>query len=495
LFGELKKLSSDSAVYTIGNVLTKGLALLLLPVYTRALSPAEYGVLGITAMISLLVMPILSWTLQPAVIRFYVEYEGRERERKELLGTLLVYQAVVSALLTLAATAMGKHLPVSLFRQVPFEPYIVLALWIPYLQGLRTTVPHGVLLARRQAPLYISLNLAQFLLNVGLTIAAVVWLRLGALGALQAALVANLITGVASYLCIIGDLRLAFSCTHLRAALALSLPLLPHGIGLQLLSVSDRALLERWVDLSQVGLYSLGFQIGWAVQMINLALNSAWLSFFFRASEDDRRGELIPRFATYYVLVMATVCLATALFGTDLIRLVASPHYQGAARVVAWISLAGFMLGPYQIWADAIFYSKRTRLLPLATLAAAMVNVGLNIWLIPRYGIMATAVNNVVGYGVLATLVFLLSLRVSAVEHQYDRWIKVGVVMGVLILLGRFIVSAPWWLSMTAKLLLLTLLPLVLFAWGFFDRKEREGISRMLRQFQARTAQRTALHH
>jgi len=489
LLPELKKLSADSVVYAIGNILTKGLGLLLLPVYTRVLSPADYGVLGITTMISLLITPILSWTFLAAVQKFYVEYEDRESERKEFLGTLLIYQVVVSGLLIFGFSAIGKSLPASLFRQVPFEPYVVLALWIAYFRGLITTVPYGVFLMRRQALLYVSLSLAHFLLNVGLTIAMVLWLRLGVLGALQASLVASLIMTVVSYLCIIGEVCLAFSYTRLKAALVLCLPIIPHSLAQQLLSVSDRALLERWVDLSEVGLYSLGFQIGWAVQMINVALNSAWLPFFFRTAENERDRGLVPRFATYYVLTMAVVSLVIAFFGADVIRLVASPQYQGAAKVVVWASLAGFVLGLYQIWVDAVFYSKRTRLLPLATLAAAVVNVGLNICLIPQYGIMAAAVNNVVGYGVLAVLVFLLSLRVFPVRHQYDRWIKIGVSMGGLVLLGRLIPCEPWWLSMTAKSLLLLLLPLALFAWGFFDEKELEGISRGFRQFWARAVQ------
>ncbi|NTW97827.1 MAG: oligosaccharide flippase family protein, partial [Oscillochloris sp.] len=174
----LKRISRAASTYVLGDIITKGGAFLLLPLYTRFIPPDGYGVLALTTMISGLLVMVLSLGFTGAVLRFFPRLAD-EAERRAFLGTLwvtlLVVCGVVLGLLLLGGSLIPGQM---IFRQVPFHPYLSLTLVTVFAQVTCTSLLMATYRAREQAAAYVTISVSSFLLLSLTTIGLVVGLQM-----------------------------------------------------------------------------------------------------------------------------------------------------------------------------------------------------------------------------------------------------------------------------------------------------------------------------
>ena len=130
--GRMRALALASAAYLTGNVVGQGLAVLLFPLYTRYLTPSDYGILGVTTAVSTLLVAIFALSLQGAVGRLYFETDSDE-ERRRLYGTILTFMLIVPGLLAIGVHVTGKLGGLEAFESVPYTPYLQYAVATAYL--------------------------------------------------------------------------------------------------------------------------------------------------------------------------------------------------------------------------------------------------------------------------------------------------------------------------------------------------------------------------
>jgi O-antigen/teichoic acid export membrane protein len=479
----VKKLGRLSVIYALGDILNKGLAFLLLPLYTRFLTPDDYGILAITTMISAFLNMLLSFGMMSAILRFYYLFTD-DVQRRRFYGAMWVFLLLLPGCVVLVLSQFGQPIFFALFRQVPFEPYIRLTLWTVFLRTAFALMPPTLFRAREQAGHYAAFSFLTFATTALLTLWFVVIQRQGVVGAVRAQCAAALVVAVISLAILLKEVIPNTDWRHLRPALAYSVPLIPHFVSHWGLSVSDRAILERYVSLGQLGIYSLGYQFGTAYQMVMTAVNNSLLPMFGRSAKDDKEFRLIPSVATYYVLVITTIGLAVAVLAGDIIVLLTPLSYHSAGKVVPWVILGYLMMGIYYLPMNVLSITAgETKAVPFVTMAGATVNIGMNLLLVPKFGIMAAAVNTVLGYAVLAVLMFVLAQRTQPIDYEYSRLGKIFFSGALLFALGQLLMQFTALINVGIGLFLVVLLPLVLNLLGFWTEKEKQFIAKMRRDF------------
>lgn len=303
-----RKLLGASAVYGLGSVLVRGLAFLLLPLYTRFLSPAEYGIVALTVACTVVLGMLYPLGLRGAVSRMFYE-GGTPEERKERLGTLWIAMMVSSAVMALALDRAGPALGRLLLPDVPFEPYLRYAVWTAFV-GVLAQTPLVLLQAQERATSYVALTLGAALVTAVITIFLVVRGG-GAEGYLRGALIGGAVAGVPYLVVTLRQIRPVVRWSVLGSALAFALPLVPHTVAGWALEMSDRAILTRLVPLHDVGVYSLGYQLGGAMGLLTTAFNAAWIPFLFGTlkEEGDRSHPRLARLVTYLAMVLCFIGL------------------------------------------------------------------------------------------------------------------------------------------------------------------------------------------
>ena len=328
----LKQLGVNSIVYSLSGVLTRAISLFLVPVYTRALTPQDYGILGVATTVLSLLGVLLMFSLQAAVTRFYPGYALQER--RALLGTLLVFLTVVSGALALGLELAGSRGWLDSIAFAPFRPYLSLILWTAYLT-IFLTLLQSVYIAQQRPVLVMLLNLANTLLVVGLSIYFVVILRQGAQGSLLAGLLAALAMGVVSFALLVRMSSVTFSTGVLRIALLFSLPLIPHLISHWLLNLSDRFVLLRYVDAAQLGIYTLAYQFGMLMNIFTTSVSTAIMPAFMLLLKSNAERDSVPRLGTYTICAVWWVALGLALLSGTVIRILTPPDVPPGQRARA----------------------------------------------------------------------------------------------------------------------------------------------------------------
>jgi O-antigen/teichoic acid export membrane protein len=477
----LRKLVGASAVYGLGSVLVRGLAFVLLPVYTRYLSPAEYGIVALTVTCTVVLGLLYPLGLRAAVSRTYYE-SGTVGERKERVGTLWIAMVLSAVVMALLLDRIGPSLAVALLPEVPFDPYLRLAVWTAFL-GVLGLTPLVLLQAQERPLAFVLLTLFTALTTTAVT----VWLVVrggGAQGYLQGALVGAGLAAIPYLALTIGQIRPAFRMSILMPALAFGLPLVPHALAGWALEMSDRAILTRFLPLRDVGVYSLGYQLGAAMGLVTTAFNAAWVPFLFGTlkNEGDGAHPKLARLVTYYAVALCFVGLGWSLLVEHAITLIAGPEFREAYRITPWV-VGGYVFGGlYLIPTNLLFWRQQTRVIPLVTLAAGAANIGLNLWLVPRYGAIAAAWSTLTAYAILMILTWVSAERLHPFPYEYRR---LGLMAGLalaLFLTGQFLPFPSPTVEVAGRVLLWLAFPFGLIALGTLDRAELAVLTRLVRK-------------
>jgi len=476
IVADIKSLAGRSLIYGFGSVLGRSITFLLLPLYTRFLTPADYGVVAVSGTITAVLGIILPFGLHGAVAKYYFA-DPSESTRARTNGTIAAAIAVAAFVVTILADRFGNGLFTWLVPQVPFHPYVRLAIWTAFFSTF-SLVPLALLQVQERATHYVTATLGSAVATAALIVYFVVVRGEGARGYLVAVCVS---TGVAALIyggIMVRSLRITVDRRILWMALVFSLPLVPHGLASWVLDVSDRVLLERFVPAAAIGLYALGFQFGAIANTVAGSMNSAWVPFVYKRVAEDGAGATgsLARLVSVFAIVLLGVGLALATLGQDIVLMLMAPAYRGAALIVPWIVCGYVFAGMYFVPANFLFVAERTSLIPVVTIAAGVLNVGLNLWLMPRYGVMAAAWTTLVSYAATLVFAWVAAQRVYKVPYEYARLARAAVTAGAL----YWIASTAGYGTATgvaAHVAAIAAFPVLLLAVGVVSPSERRIVS------------------
>lgn len=481
LLAQVRTMALDSGVYFVADSAARAMSLVLVLAYTRVLVPADYGILAVTSSITQLLVPVLGLSIVASVTRFYFEASSDEARRR-LYATTLGFLVVVPTVGMVLAEGLGRAGLLDEFRSVPYDPYLRLAVLAAYF-SVFIDLPVAVYIVRHQAGRVAALTTTNALLLLCTSLVLVVGFHKGVKGILLAAVLSSATMAV---IAVVLSLRLIGKSVRpsrrlLGAMLLFSLPLVPHATAQWVLQISDRVVLSHYVSGAKLGLYYVGYSIGSVATFLVFAMTKAMspiITAELKANGDSAR---VQRLGTYWFGAIVVGSLLVAVYGPDVIKIFAPNRFLGAAEIVPIIALASVVYGVYTIVSTAIWYSMRTGWIPVLTAAAALVNVGLNILLIPRYGITAAAWTTAAGFAVLALLQGLLGARRYRISWEYGRWaalLAVGIAAYAAVQLpAPGIGVRRYALSVVA----LAAFPLVLTALRFWTPEERRWLRRRAR--------------
>jgi O-antigen/teichoic acid export membrane protein len=375
----LPRLARHTGVYVVAPLIQRGIYFLLIPVFTRYLTPADYGAWGYA-----IVVGAMLGTLAPLGLISAYNFALRRPESWRRPAEMVRSAALRASLVLVTLVSAAAFL---VFRRVDLGVASTDTLWLLVLAA--TILGFAVQVAKRrhqmleEPRLYARVELSSGLVTAGVSLVCVVWVGWGVLG-----LAAGLLAGAAVGLVTAGrsmlpDLRRPADRPALKEALVFGLPLFVHAGAAILLQYVDRFMLERLSSLEQLGLYTLAGQIGATMLLLTTATNQAYLPFLYRHFDD--RPHLIVRAQRYVALFFALVGLAGILLTGPFIDYVIDPRYAGSRFAAQLLLTAGILHGFYFLMVGRLLILKRTGTIAWVTVTAMILNVILNrIW-IPRW--------------------------------------------------------------------------------------------------------------
>jgi O-antigen/teichoic acid export membrane protein len=421
----MKQIISRTALFFLGNLILRFLGLILLPVYARYLSPDEYGIWGLSSSVGLFLNLMMPFGMLMAVGRFYFDARD-ESERAISLGGIFIFLVLFPLVALLLLERFGTSLFTWVTPGVPYIPYMRLTAWATYF-SMFSIIPLMVLRSREQTGKYLLLNLGQAILFHALAIGFVVFGKWGVLGMLWGNLLSAIGFAIIYVYLTLRWYPPRFSFSRFIEIFRYSLPLVFHGMAGWVLMLSDRLILEHWVSLAQVGIYSLGYTIGMIVQNAADAATNAWFPAFYASRNSGENTGQATEVVTYifWGINVLTILLTIGLH--HLIGWILPNAYRGVEPVVVWVALSGVFVQVYYILSYSIHYSKKTGYIAAISWTSAIANLMINFALIPKYGYIVAAISTLIAYIFMAGLTFFIGHKLYPVEYEFRRW-------GILIL-------------------------------------------------------------
>jgi len=435
------RLLKNIGVYTLGNIIQKSAEFLLLPLWARFLTPTDYGIVGILTSYIGVILPFLGLGLQAYVTYMYYQFEQDRDKLRSAIFSIGLFQLVFSLSLTLLMVAFGRGFWSLITKSdIGFSPFAELMLLIVFFEGVNA-IPMALYQVRQKANIYISLQLAIFALNVIFSLIFIVVLKMGAYGKMLATLLPYALVGTANALVMLRRYAtIHVDWGRIRDGIKYGAPLIPHQLSGWALNAADRLILEKFVALSAIGIYNLGYQIGLVLNMIVNAINLAWMPHYFQTMNQGRdvHRQLI-RELSFYITAIGAICLFGILFNFEGIRLLLPEKFYASASYVPPVLLGYFFVGLNKFAMAPFYFYKKTRIVPLITMLSAAFNIGMNILLIPRYGALASAWMTAASYGLICFVSFWVSHRYQQTPYPYPKFaLYCLMLIGVALLVTRF---------------------------------------------------------
>lgn len=470
MLDKFKSLLGNTLIYGLGNYGVKIIGFLLIPLYTRYLSPSDYGIIALVAMFSQVMFVVLNLGQGFSLFRFYYDKDS-DQARERVVAAAMWIVLLFSVPLAFLPIVFSRPLAQAILGDS--------GLWYLMLIGTATVLckvllrmPFSLMRAGDKASRYATWSVVRNGLTTFLALALVAGVHLGATGVVLSQFLADftmcvLLTGVTFRM-----LRAGFHWSDIKKQLLFGLPLIPAGAAAFALDLLDRWFLKHYSSVGEVGIYSLGYRFGEILSFVVTAFQLSWPQFVFSHRKQEDAPELFAQMTSYWVALLFFMWLGLSVAAPELLRVMATPAYYGAAAVVPIVAFAQALDGLTFTVNIGVLLSKKSYLRMAAVVAAAVVNIALNFLLIPRYGMLGAAWATLVGFLVQVSVALSLSLREYWIPYHWFRVLSaIGMAIGIFLVSTQVTLSSiP--LSIAVKAVLLSLYPLTLLVLGFFQRED-----------------------
>ncbi len=424
---ELRRLARGSVIYGVGSVLQRFLGLLLLPFFTRVLSPQEYGVVALVGLATIALSGLFSLGTGSSMSILYFECDTAADRHKLVWSTaallvgnsvvLLTVLMVAAPCISRAAFETMEH--ANLFR-VAFATTTMTTILNPFYAYLRL---------EEKAIKFVTLTVIGAVMGAAVSVLLVLVLDWGVMGLLVAALVAQVLSAILVAASVARHLLPRFDTSLFMPLVRIGFPSIFGLFAFFVIDYMDRQMLQRMVDLDAVGLYSVGYNLGLVMLVAVSAFGMAWPPFFtsFIKRQEEAKA-LFGKILNYYLIVFGGL---TALFFVAAKPLVAllAPEFAAVFQIIGLVAAAYLLKGVYLILLPGIVFAKKLHLQSAVEWASAIANIGLNLLLIPVFGIAGAAVATLVSYALMAILAWAVARRYLAVDYN---WRQVAIAVGGL---------------------------------------------------------------
>jgi O-antigen/teichoic acid export membrane protein len=417
-------LIKQSAVYGIGALATQLAGFFLLPILTRVLTRAEYGIVFLAEMLGLLMFVVSELGLTSAFFRFYAE-EKEESGRLPLVYSIFNFLLLESLLVTLACLLFSGKLSEFVFGTSAWRSAFVLVC-VTNLLTVLSRMPLDLLRMNRRAALFVFISCCRLVATFLVSLYLVVYARRGVIGVLEGTLVGTTVGFVMLAPVVLRRWKPAMELSIVKKALKFGVFLVPAGLAIWALNQSDRYLLRQFGDLTMVAIYGVGFKFASVMNVFLVTpFLTAWTPFMFRVSTQQNARQLYARVLTYFVLVSVGILVLLSATIEDITRFVAGVSYTGAAPVVPFVAMGFILYGVASIIVVGIYLRERTYHVSVAMICGAVVKVVLSVLAIPLMGVLGVALATVVAFGVVVGYFLLLLRRLFPVAYELTRILKI----------------------------------------------------------------------
>ncbi len=420
----IKNLSKDTLIYGVGTVLQKIIGFILLPFYTRALAPSDYGVLDTLTTLTFFVGTIFGLGLGGATSRYFFIAESEE-EKKRLLYTSATIRLISFTIPMLFFVFFSSKISLLLFDT---DEYSLVVLFTGFLFYFVTQqeIQSQIFRFYREAIKFNIVALSRTVIYPASGILFVVVLRWGVLGATLATLITSIVALIFGYFYFVRKKYIRqFSWFWAKKMLKFGIPLIFVSMLTWVNSVSDRFFILHYQELSQIGLYSIGNTFSQPIQLINMAISMGSMVVVMSLYSEEKEEEkpetkaLLTKIWYVYLAIAISVASMISIFSYDLVKFVTTPSYIGGILAIPFLLFAQILYYSADLTGNGMTFKEQSKPYFWILLVAAGVNFGLNFYFIPKFGFVGAAITTIISNMIYFLIAYNWSQKVFFIKRSF----------------------------------------------------------------------------
>lgn len=411
-------------IYGTGVILMNALPLLLIPIYTHGVTPAEYGVIELLNRSQELMLVIFSLGLRSTLLTLYQMEEGNSDRRAALYSTAIQLLIISTLVLVLGVAAFSRPIASLMFGTNSFAVYVAVILAATYFETL-FQIAALYLQSELKSTAYVLTFAGRALFSILVNLLLVSVLKLGLKGILWAMMIHTVTSTLLLLVYVFRRTGLAFRKEMVPDMLKFGLPLVPAAIMMFVMNNGDRYFLNTYSGRDEVGVYGLGYRLAQtASTLVLLPFGKIWSVVMVNIARAEDGPYQLGRISTYLVAALTWAALCASLLAPYAIWLLSAPAYFDAYKIVAPVA-AAYLLFSWTVVMDASFYiTKRTGFKPVILGISGAVMLALYFWLIPRYGMFGAAWATLGGFIAFTITTLLFAQRIYRIAYEWGRTVK-----------------------------------------------------------------------
>lgn len=420
----IREFFRHGAIYTIPSILSRGISLLLLPVYTRVLSPAEYGIFDLLIVFATLVNLTIALEVSQGLARFYGAARSTE-EKRDYASSALWFTVLIYALFVGLMLLPGFQREIMSFAgDITNRTYRFGVVFVAF---------NGVFLLLQNQFRW-ELRPIEYAISSGLlvvsTVLLVILLTVVVDYGLDGVVIAKATSAaVAIFFCstrLVWSFKPAISLIHLKRMIAFSLPLVPSGLAVFVGTYIDRIMLGSRLSIEAVGVYGVGFRVASIATFALVGFQASLTPLIYTHHEKPGTPRDIARVFDIFILASVAMFLLLVLFSNEIVSVIAAPSFIDAAKVIPFLVPSVLFTGMY-IFAPGLAIAKKTYLILIINVVGALLNIALNVILISVVGIVGAAIATFVAHVILFMLYVVISQPEYYIPYNWGLFFTVTV--------------------------------------------------------------------
>lgn len=408
--GNVKELAKGSSILVVSNVVLKAIQFFLLPLYTEYLTPSELGISDTITSFTAFLYPLLVMAFDSAFSAFY--YEKDESGYSDKVFNTVFFFMVMQSVIPVVFTFGGTGISNLLFGNSRYSVGIILALlgvsvnlwYLPFSLSLRM---------ENRMKVFAAVNVIGSLLMIFLNILFVSILKWGYMALLVSTLIAHSVQ-LGLYLFFyrkkpIG--RKYIDKGLFKQMLRYAIPYIPMTVSTWILNMSDRYMLLFMSGETSVGIYGIGGRFVTVLSVVISGISTAYTSFAFKSHKDEQAKEMFADVVKILFVLLAGICTTISLFGKDIIYLMTSPEYYQSYTLLPALMFSQLAYAVYTFTSYGIAFKKKSQYYFYSVTAGAVINVILNLFLIPILGANGAALTTLLGTLVMLSVSYPLAQK------------------------------------------------------------------------------------
>lgn len=472
---------THSVTYLLGIVLLNVGNFLLVPIYTRVLLTSEFGRLEILfGCIDVLNM-IFSAGLGITSLSLY-SARDEKREKDAVISTAIICCFTLSVIGSLIFQILARPLSIYFFHSSQYLTLFRLAS-VLLLGQMVSAIPMAYVQAEMKSRLYITISIFMFIITTSLSLLFVLIFSLKIVGILLAHIIVNLLLSSFMVAYVLVRTGCQFRLDVMRELLSFGAPFVPGSLFFFIVNNGDRFFLQKLVDSSAVGVYSLGYKVGSLVGTLVLgAFIKVWAPYMFDLHKESRNRKGFGRLFLDVTTIYSVLALCVAMFSKETIYLVFGSNYIESHQVVPYILIAYLFYTAAAFFDSGFYLTGKTIYKPIIMGVSAILVVILYWKLIPRYGLLGAAYATMICYAAFSVLTYFVSGRIYPVEYPLAKFASVFVVGSALYCFGMIL---PWQHTLAGlivKSLIVICYPFILVMLGIFEQKDVDSVKSLIQR-------------